>query len=118
MKNAAAVMILAIVLSSTGGILAGQSYTVVDTGQTKCYDNTKEIPCPQPGQPFYGQDAQYQGNQPAYRDNHDGTVSDLNTGLMWQKTPDLDHLPTYRQAVEGVKEDHARCPNGLVDGFP
>jgi hypothetical protein len=32
-----------------------------DTGQTKCYDNETEIPCPAPGQPFHGQDAQYQG---------------------------------------------------------
>jgi len=30
-----------------------------DTGQTKCYDNEKEIACPQSGEPFYGQDAQY-----------------------------------------------------------
>ncbi len=35
-----------------------------DTGQTKCYDNFGEIPCPQPGQPFYGQDAQYQPRLP------------------------------------------------------
>lgn len=30
-----------------------------DTGQTKCYDNTQEITCPNPGEPFYGQDANY-----------------------------------------------------------
>jgi hypothetical protein len=34
-------------------------------------------------QPFYGQDAQLYGNQPGYRNNGDGTISDLNTGLMW-----------------------------------
>jgi hypothetical protein len=28
---------------------------VSDTGQTKCYDDSKEIPCPSAGQPFYGQ---------------------------------------------------------------
>lgn len=48
------------------------AYTLPDTGQTKCYDNTKEIPCPQPGEAFYGQDGNYQGPQPAYRDNGDG----------------------------------------------
>lgn len=32
---------------------------VPDTGQTKCYNNTVEIPCPSSGQPFYGQDANY-----------------------------------------------------------
>ncbi len=39
-----------------------------DTGQTKCYGdggwNTDEIACPQPGEPFYGQDAQYQPRIP------------------------------------------------------
>jgi hypothetical protein len=57
----------------------------VDTGQGKCYDNSREIIFPQPGEAFYRQDAQYQGVQPAYQDNSDGTVTDLNTGLMWQK---------------------------------
>ena len=32
---------------------------VPDTGQSKCYNATVEIPCPSSGQPFYGQDAQY-----------------------------------------------------------
>src|SRR4030042_3828304 len=63
-------------------------YVVVDTGQEKCCDNYREITCPQPGEAFYGQDAQYQGIQPAYQDNGDGTITDLNTGLMWQKSPD------------------------------
>ena len=40
------------------------------------------------GDPFYGQDAQYPKLEPSYQDNGDGTVSDLNTGLMWQKTTD------------------------------
>jgi hypothetical protein len=48
---------------------------------------TREIACPQPGEPFYGQDAQHHGVQPAYWDNGDGIVTDLNTGLMWQKMP-------------------------------
>jgi hypothetical protein len=43
---------------------------------------------PQPGKRFFGQDAQYVGVQPAYRDNGDGTISDLNTGLMWTKAVD------------------------------
>ncbi len=37
---------------------------VLDTGQTRCYDNTQEITCPKPGEPFYGQDAQYQPRVP------------------------------------------------------
>jgi hypothetical protein len=36
---------------------ADDRYPIVDTGQTKCYDNRGEIAPPKPGQPFYGQDA-------------------------------------------------------------
>ena len=78
------------------------SYIVVDTGQNKCYNNSREITCPQTGEAFYGQDAQYQGIQPAYQDNGDGTITDLNTGLMWQKTS--GDKVTYAEAIAGVKE--------------
>lgn len=60
-------------------------YVIVDTGQSACYDDAGPIPCPVPGQAFFGQDAQYLGNAPMYKDNKDGTVSDLQTGLMWVK---------------------------------
>jgi hypothetical protein len=56
-----------------------------DTGQTQCYDNSVEIPCPDQGQPFHGQDAQYHGPAPSYTDNGDGTVTDNNTGLVWMQ---------------------------------
>ena len=84
---------------SPGGTTA---YAIVDTGQANCYDTSSESPCPQEGQTFYGQDAQYQGLQPAYRDNGDGTVTDLNTGLTWQQTPDLENKSTYPGAVAGA----------------
>lgn len=78
-------------ITSTNAVTPNQiTYPVVDTGQNSCYDNYKEIPCPEPGEQFYGQDAQYKGNQPRYVDNGDGTVTDLNTGLMWTKSPDLN----------------------------
>ncbi|MHC4511132.1 MAG: Lcl C-terminal domain-containing protein [Planctomycetota bacterium] len=67
------------------------SSPVVDTGQRQCYDNRKPIRCPQPEKPFYGQDAQYDGIRMSYRDNGDGTVTDLNTHLTWQKTPPATH---------------------------
>lgn len=38
------------------------------------------------------------GLQPAYQDNGDGTVSDLNTGLMWQKTVASQEM-TWQQAL-------------------
>lgn len=64
---------------------ASLSYPIVDTGQQACYDNDGPIPCPEPGERFYGQDAQYLGNAPKYTDNGDGTVTDEVTGLMWVK---------------------------------
>jgi hypothetical protein len=75
-------------------------YTVVDTGQTSCYDNQNTTACPQPGGSFYGQDAQYAGVQPSYVDNGDGTVTDVNSGLMWQKTP--GDKVTFAEAVAGA----------------
>jgi hypothetical protein len=64
-------------------------YPIVDTGQGKCYDDTVEIPCPLTGS-FYGQDAQYTGLEPSFNSNSDGTITDNNTGLTWQQTPDTD----------------------------
>ncbi len=88
------------------GLLAGlwsgavaEDYQLPDTGIHKCYDAGKEIPCPQSGAPFYGQDAQYDGPQPAYRDNGNGTVTDLNTGLMWQQADD-GTTRTWQEAID------------------
>jgi lysozyme family protein len=79
------------------------TYAIVDTGLDRCFSNDREIAYPKAGEAFDGQDAQYQGLAPAYRDNGDGTVSDLNTGLMWQKTPDLKNKSTFVQAATGAK---------------
>ena len=79
----------------------GLTYRIVDTGQIRCYGNSKEIEYPRRGQQFFGQDAQYNGSQPSYRDNGDGTVTDLNTGLMWQENP--SSKKTYSQAVAGAR---------------
>jgi len=67
------------------------SYPVVDTGQTTCYNNSGAISCPQSGESFYGQDAQYAGTQASYTLSGDGlTVHDNVTGLTWTQSPDLD----------------------------
>jgi hypothetical protein len=63
----------------------GLAYPIVGTGQMRCFDNNGPIAPPRPGQAFYGQDAQHPGPAPHYKDNGDGTISDLNTGLMWVK---------------------------------
>ena len=80
------------------------NYPVVDTGQERCYDDQTEISYPKTGQLFFGQDAQYNGNQPAYKNNGDGTVTDLNTGLMWQADP--GSKVTYAQALAGARKCH------------
>jgi hypothetical protein len=78
-----------------------QAGPVPDTGQTKCYDNSGEIPCPQPGEPFYGQDANYLIKPPSFTKlDENGNdlpdtapswtmVRDNVTGLIWEvKTDD------------------------------
>ena len=60
-----------------------------DTGQTKCYNNSVEIPCPSEGEDFYGQDGNYV-KQRSYTVLAGGKiVQDDVTGLMWEvKTDD------------------------------
>ena len=60
------------------------------TGQTKCYDNEKEIPCPKAGEPFFGQDANYAEERECIPQNFTikhyefgNTVTDNNSGLEW-----------------------------------
>lgn len=60
-------------------------YPIVDTGQKDYYSNNSKIEMPMPGEDFYGQDACIHGYQPKYKDNGDGTVTDLITELMWEK---------------------------------
>jgi len=80
--------------------LAGRPYVVVDTGQKTCFGDNAPIVCPEPGQAYYGQDAEYEGAQPAYRDNGDGTISDMNTGLMWVK--ERGPTVTWDEAMRGA----------------
>jgi hypothetical protein len=84
-------------ISSVPGTL---TYPIVDTDQSYCYSDNSSISCPEEGQAFYGQDAQYTSNTPRYQDNGDGTVTDLVTGLMWQQDP--GEKMTYDQAVAGA----------------
>jgi len=79
-------------------VLAGP---IPDTGQTKCYDNTQEITCPNLGEPFYGQDANYGPNLHSYTKlDEDGNdlpdeatewimVRDNVTGLIWEVKTDV-----------------------------
>jgi hypothetical protein len=84
----------ALLLIAGLGTAEVQGYQLPDTGQTECYDNNGNVlDC---GGTFYGEDAQWIGAQPAYQDNGDGTVTDLNTGLMWQQ--DGGNFGTWQDA--------------------
>jgi hypothetical protein len=85
-------------------------YPIVSTNQNKFYDNITEISAPSFGSAFYGQDANYSKKAPQYKDNGDGTVTDLVTGLMWSQSPDMDgdgnidtgDKRTYSEALAGA----------------
>src|SRR5438876_11726884 len=74
------------------------------TGQTTCWDSSGSvIPCA-----GTGQDGEFGEGAPlAYVDNGNGTVMDLNTGLVWEKLSadgtvhDKDNLYTWANAFTG-----------------
>ncbi len=72
------------------------TYPIVDTDVNDFYNNTTIISTPSTGQAFYGQDASYNGNQPSYTDNGDGTITDNITGLMWEQ--DMGSKISYSDA--------------------
>ncbi len=65
------------------------SYPVVSTDVEVCYNNTTTITCPtDPAAAFYGQ---FPGvNLPSYQNNGNETITDLVTGLTWQRSPDAN----------------------------
>ena len=81
-KNIAMAFLIIFILQTSA---FSQEYKIVDTGQENCYDTLIVITCPTQGEPYYGQDSQFDGNQFSFLDNGDGTVTDLNTGLIWQQ---------------------------------
>lgn len=87
--------------------LYSQPYKIVDTGQITFYDDSSIISTPTTDKPFYGQDATFQGNQPTYLDNEDGTITDLITGLIWQQ--DMGEKITFEDAF--IKADSLTLAN-------
>lgn len=71
-----------------------------------CRDTTNLIlsQCPTSGQSLYGQDGNFFSPRPAYRDQGNGTVEDLLTGLEWEQSP-----PTATQRYHLDAEDY--CSN-------
>ncbi len=95
---------------SSDNLPAISGYPIVGTNQSVFYNNISEISAVTAGNAFYGQNANYPGNTPKYENNGDGTITDLITGLMWQKSPDRngdglidtnDKL-SYAEAVENA----------------
>jgi murein DD-endopeptidase MepM/ murein hydrolase activator NlpD len=87
-----------------GSSMVGRAYLsrTPDTGQTKCYDNSQEITCPGPNEPFHGQDAHYADSAPSYEVKTirgDEIVLDHVTGLAWQRHDD-GIKRTYREAMD------------------
>jgi hypothetical protein len=74
-----------------------------DTGQTQSYTDT------------FGEDSDYLIYPPAYQDNGDGTVTDLNTGLMWQQATsgsqmDWDSAGSYCSGLSLAGHSDWRLP--------
>ncbi|WP_180966710.1 DUF1566 domain-containing protein [Cohaesibacter celericrescens] len=91
-----ALSLLLSVSASRFASAAELTYPIVDTMQDKCYDlSVNVIDCPAEGEALYGQNAQYPYLASSYQDNGDKTVTDLNTKLLWQKTPDYSKYPFY-----------------------
>jgi hypothetical protein len=100
------------------------TYPIVDTNQTTFYDDKTEIEAPiSADQAWYGQDAQYSGNQPSYTVSTDEyTTYDEVTGLTWMRGPNSDLSEptasdkfTIAQAEEYVKEMNATNYGGYSD---
>lgn len=88
---------------------AAFSGAVPDTGQTRCYDGTKRVPCPLPGEAFYGQDAQYARARSYSKLGSGGAVladtaeswlmvKDNVTGLIWEVKNAKDGTKDYNNA--------------------
>jgi hypothetical protein len=74
-------------------------YPIVDTGLDRCYDNRGEMPPPKSGQPFFGQDANFQAHPASYSVSADSlTALDNQTGLTWQRIPETNNDGTLTHA--------------------
>ncbi len=87
----------------------GSAFLLPDSGQAACYDGDGySITCPAEGQSL-AQDGSYATNMPSYTVNTDGTVTDDNTGLMWQREDDS----TPRTWADAVNY----CESSMLGGY-
>lgn len=84
------------------------------TGQTKCFNNKKELACPtSPEQDFFGQDAQYANKGYCLAKSLDATtdlVTDNITGLVWQR-----NLPSTYAGCSG--SDGSMCSYSEAENY-
>ena len=80
------------------------SYPIVDTGILNFYSDKAIISKPSTTENFYGQDANYNGNQPSYTDHKNNTITDNVTGLMWEK--DMGMKMTLKEATLKAKNSN------------
>jgi hypothetical protein len=123
-------------------VRAGQSgsfadlilWPVPDTGQSQCYDNNAAIACPSSDQAFYGQDASYSINTPAYTKLASGCtalpdnattwamVRDEVTGLVWEEKHAKDSVKNYEDPNDADNTytwyDNNSTTNGGDAGTP
>jgi hypothetical protein len=113
MKKAGTInLLMTLMLTGLASPLYPFDYVVPDTGQDLCYDWDKTFCeqwhmdgpnqvcdsdpyCPNEGEDFYGQDAQYIINPPDLTDNGNGTVTDNLTGLTWEQKTSVTEAQTY-----------------------
>jgi hypothetical protein len=112
---------LSIQIDGIEGDVSAQSL-IPDTGQTICFDaNAPLSACPNPGEPFYGQDAQYTFAM-TLESNEPGIVRDGVNGLEWQATDDATQYNWYE--ASGTLDDDYNpdgtdvCASLNLGGYP
>ncbi|MBI5102843.1 MAG: DUF1566 domain-containing protein [Nitrospirae bacterium] len=98
--------VIIFVFQFEGAFTFADAFELPDTGQTKCYQSGSpygEIPCANTGQ-----DGAYNINPMSFTDNGNGTVTDNNTGLMWQQD---DHSDITCNGA------NAYCDGLAIDGY-
>ena len=98
------ILLLNILLLLCGLVIPADSQTLLfklpDTGQTQTYTNT------------FGEDSDYTINPPAFTENGDGSVTDNNTGLMWQQ---IDDGNTYNWFESTGTADATYNPSAAIN---
>lgn len=126
MKKWLTISLSLLVIISIAGNSSAYSLVIPDTDQSICYHTLDVIASPSQGEPFYGQDAQYESIAPAYTNNGDGTVTDLASGLMWQQNDGISRswqdALEYAETLNLAEQDDWRLPNArklqsIVDYF-